>query len=134
MREEFEVRQISRRIEDNRLDPIAVSKAYYDRALVNLRAGALLDGLIDLRLAEDHLIGDLAPRHKYIDPEISPLHRTLGHLVFYQRMARQQMFELGPGRQLEPRVSISGPNRASMPKEGVGHSPNGRNYSDDQSA
>lgn len=48
-------------------DPLMVSEAYYKRAVLNFQNHAWLDGLIDLHLAEEHLIGRYAPRHKPID-------------------------------------------------------------------
>jgi len=99
----FEAGQLSWKVKDDRNDPVAISKDYYDRAIVNLRGGALSDGLMDLCLSEAHIIGEYAPKHKPIDPEKVPLLHTLGHLIFMQREARRQLLKYGPGKQLEPR-------------------------------
>lgn len=78
-----------------RVDPIQLSEEYFDRGRERMRKGKILDGLVDLHLAKDHLVGKFAP---YGIKQNRSLERTLGELDPAIERARAELRLYGPLR------------------------------------
>jgi hypothetical protein len=93
--------------------PLKMSEEYYDRGLERMRDGKILDGLVDLHLAKDHLVGKFAP---YGIRQSRSLEKTLAELDPAIEKARAELRQSGPLRiggdtENVSRADVKGRNR-----------------------
>jgi hypothetical protein len=82
--------------EVERRDPIKMSEGYSKTADEALAKGHILDGLVNLHLAEDHLVGWTAPVHNRVNRKIYPVDERVILLKERQAEARARLRSEGP--------------------------------------
>lgn len=91
--------------EVERRNPIEVSQEYYYRGMAELGVGLMLDGLVNLHLSKDHLVGAFGPKNPGINRKQYPLIKTLEELDIRIAIARARLRSYGPVRR-HPQLRI----------------------------